>query len=150
VTQWLNDRVPSIDPDRWALTVRSDQGEKRWEYQELIRHGEKLTATIDCTGGWFSRQEWTGVPLRKLVSPSSAGRSIVVHSTTGYSRRFPLRDLANLFVATGAGGAALSPGHGFPVRMVAPGRRGFWWVKWVDSVAIDDRPWWAELPFPAE
>ncbi|NUR17262.1 MAG: molybdopterin-dependent oxidoreductase, partial [Dermatophilaceae bacterium] len=44
----------------------------------------------------------------------------------------------------------LSAGHGGPVRLVAPGRRGFWWVKWVDRVGVDDRPSWSQPPFPLQ
>ena len=30
----------------------------------------------------------------------------------------------------------------------APGRRGFWWVKWVVAVEVSDRPPWRQPPFP--
>jgi len=46
------------------------------------------------------------------------------------------------------GGFPLSYGHGFPARIVAPGRRGFWWVKWVTSIQPSDRPPWAQSFFP--
>jgi DMSO/TMAO reductase YedYZ molybdopterin-dependent catalytic subunit len=42
----------------------------------------------------------------------------------------------------------LSAGHGFPARLVAPGRRGFWWVKWVASIELTPTPWWRQPPFP--
>jgi len=51
-------------------------------------------------------------------------------------------------LATRAGGAPLSVGHGFPARLVAPGRRGFWWVKWVDRIELRSTPWWWQPPFP--
>ena len=35
-----------------------------------------------------------------------------------------------------------------PGPLVAPGRRGFWWVKWVVSVELDPAPWWRQPPFP--
>jgi Oxidoreductase molybdopterin binding domain len=47
-----------------------------------------------------------------------------------------------------AGGRPLAAGHGFPARLVAPGRRGFWWVKWVVSIEVDRAPWWRQPPFP--
>jgi hypothetical protein len=149
VTQWLNDSVPSIDAERWTLQVRSGAEERRWSLDDLVQHEDRLTATLDCTGGWYSEQEWHAVPLRTLL-PGVEGRSVVVRSTTGYSRRFPLRDLDHLFLATGVEGSSLSPGHGYPARLVAPGRRGFWWVKWVDLIEVDNQPWWLQLPFPAE
>jgi len=29
-----------------------------------------------------------------------------------------------------------------------PGRRGYWWVKWIASLEADDEPWWWQPPFP--
>ena len=35
-----------------------------------------------------------------------------------------------------------------PARIVAPGRRGFWWVKWVAEIRPSARPAWAQSIFP--
>lgn len=145
VTQWLSDKVPVVTADH--LLIRTPEAERTVPLDEL--GGEPLRATLDCTGGWYAHQDWTGVPLQRLLA-GAEGRSILVRSVTGYRRRFPMRDLEHLFLATGVEGAALSAGHGHPVRLVAPGRRGFWWVKWVDLIEVDYRPWWLQLPFPAQ
>jgi DMSO/TMAO reductase YedYZ molybdopterin-dependent catalytic subunit len=150
VTQWLNDTVPSIDANRWRLEVRNGNWERQWTYEQLAQSERQVVATLDCTGGWYAHQEWTGIPLLQLLPANPHGRSIVFTSMTGYSRRLPLRDAETLLVATRVGGTPLSAGHGFPARLVAPGRRGFWWVKWLTSIEVDDRPWWTQLPFPAE
>jgi molybdopterin-dependent oxidoreductase-like protein protein len=76
------------------------------------------------------------------------GRSIVVRSVTGYSRRFPRSDGAVLLSATHIADEPLSPGHGAPARLVVPGRRGYWWVEWVTAIDVDDTPWWWQPPFP--
>lgn len=150
VTQWLDDTVPDGDTDAWRLAVAG----RAWsvaELDELITaRGGDLVATLDCTGGWYAEQRWSGIALDRLLDASGAGpgRSIDVRSSTGYSRRFPRRDAPHLLVATGVGGRRLSPGHGSPVRIVAPGRRGFWWVKWVDEIEPSDTPWWWQPPFP--
>jgi DMSO/TMAO reductase YedYZ molybdopterin-dependent catalytic subunit len=75
-------------------------------------------------------------------------RSLLVHSVTGYWVRFPVADLDRLLLATTVEGQALSAGHGFPLRPVAPGRRGFWWVKWVDRIELQATPPWWQPPFP--
>ena len=83
------------------------------------------------------------------MNTSLEAASFTVRSATGYARRFPSSDAANVHLAVGYGDETLRRGHGAPVRVVAPGRRGPWWVKWVTEVDHDDRPWWFQLPFPA-
>jgi DMSO/TMAO reductase YedYZ molybdopterin-dependent catalytic subunit len=147
VTQWLADTVPSVDGESWRLRV----SDRTWSWDQLDRLGdEEVVATLDCTGGWYADQRWTGVRMDRLLAASGApqGRSIEVRSVTGYRRRFPAGDAAVLLLATKVGGQPLSEGHGFPARLVAPNRRGFWWVKWVSEIDVDDRPWWWQSPFP--
>jgi hypothetical protein len=148
VTQWLDDSVPNIDASTWRLELRSGGTRHSISYAELVEFDDRLTAVIDCTGGWYAEQEWEGALLSRLLGEPSGGRSIAVGSSTGYGRRFPLGALPDLLLATRVGGAPLSDGHGFPARLVAPGRRGFWWVKWVTSIEVSDVPWWWQSPFP--
>jgi DMSO/TMAO reductase YedYZ molybdopterin-dependent catalytic subunit len=148
VTQWLNDRVPSIDPSTWQVVVTSGDTQRTWTYEELAEFDDRLRAVIDCTGGWYSEQDWSGVRLSRLLPRPVLARSIEVASATGYGRRLPAGDADRLLLATRVGGRPLSSGHGFPARIVAPGRRGFWWVKWVTAIRTTDTPWWWQLPFP--
>ena len=148
VTQWLFDEVPDVDVTGWRLDVAGRQ----WSYADLLAAGRDdgdLRAVLDCTGGWWAAQQWSGVRLDHLLGAALDGAaSIEVRSVTGYGRRFPTSDASRLWLATTVGGEPLSPGHGSPARLVAPGRRGFWWVKWVTRVAPSDRPWWLQSPFP--
>jgi DMSO/TMAO reductase YedYZ molybdopterin-dependent catalytic subunit len=147
VTQWLDDRVQAIDPSAWRLRVTAGASTRHWTYEELAAFGDRVEAVLDCTGGWFARAAWEGVRLERLLPPGATG-SVVVVSATGYRRRLPLGDAGTLLLATRLAGRPLSAGHGFPARLVAPGRRGFWWVKWVVSVELDPAPWWRQPPFP--
>jgi DMSO/TMAO reductase YedYZ molybdopterin-dependent catalytic subunit len=148
VTQWLNDRVPDIDPERWVLSIGDGRGERSVGYEELLAHRDRLRAVLDCTGGWWAEQGWEGVLLSELLWGLGHASSIQVTSVTGYGRRLPAADAGRLLLATRAAGAPLSAGHGFPARLVAPGRRGFWWVKWVDRIELSEAPWWWQAPFP--
>lgn len=149
VTQWLDDAVPTVEPDVWHLEVLVD-GElvRTWTLDELAGFADPLVAVLDCTGGWFAEQTWEGVRLDRLLPAAVEGRSVGVGSVTAYGRRFPIADTGNLLLATRVGGRPLSSGHGFPARIVAPGRRGFWWVKWVDRIEVTATPWWWQPPFP--
>jgi DMSO/TMAO reductase YedYZ molybdopterin-dependent catalytic subunit len=120
-----------------------------------LDRGDQVRAVLDCTGGWYAEQDWAGVRLDRLLTdvagvdlPSDG--SVDVVSVTGFRRRLPLRDAGAVLLAVAAAGRPLSPGHGAPVRLVAPGRRGFWWVKWVRRIEVVDAPWWLQSPFPLQ
>jgi hypothetical protein len=151
VTQWLFDSVPNVEGSRWRLRIIDPRAETpSLSLEELDAMREPVRALIDCTGGWYAEQDWEGVRLDGLVSPVGEASSILVRSVTGYSRRFPAGDSANLWLATRVGGGLLSQGHGYPARIIAPGRRGFWWVKWIESIEVSDTPWWWQPPFPLQ
>ena len=63
-----------------------------------------------------------------------------VISHTGYRWSFPLEEARGYLLATHVGDEPISHGHGAPVRLVAPGRRGFQWVKWVVRLELSDEP----------
>jgi hypothetical protein len=149
VTQWLFDNVPAIDPASWRLTVRAGNAVREWTYAELLAFDDRVQATLDCTGGFYSTQDWSGAWLSRLLPAGKAG-SLHARSFTGYDRRFAIEEAGRLLVATKLGGMPLDAGHGFPVRLVAPDRRGYWWVKWVTAITIDDLPPWWQLPFPIQ
>ena len=145
-TSWLFDAVPLVaDPSAWRLTVLGPDGARDWSLADLRRWHDEQTAILDCTGGWWTQQQWSGVRVARLL-PEGARGTVTATSATGYSRRLPLgRDL---LLATAVGGRPLSPGQGSPARLVVPGRRGYHWVKWVVRLELDDRPWWAQPPLP--
>jgi DMSO/TMAO reductase YedYZ molybdopterin-dependent catalytic subunit len=150
VIQWLTDDVQRLDAGAWRLDV-VDGTRRTLDLDGLRGLGaDEVRATLDCTSGWYATQTWRGVRLDRLLAPGAADRSLVVASVTGYARRFPLRDLDRLWLADGYAGVPLAAAHGAPVRLVAPGRRGFWWVKWVTQVRLDDVPWWRQPPFPLQ
>ena len=144
-TMWLNDRTPRVPASDWDLTVAGEPV----ALDDIRTRTRPVEADLDCTGGWWSRQSWDAVPLIELM-PELDQPTLEIISLTGYSRLFPARDAPNLYLAVGYNGELLRRGHGAPVRLVAPGRRGFWWVKWVSRVDPVDRPWWLQLPFPLE
>jgi DMSO/TMAO reductase YedYZ molybdopterin-dependent catalytic subunit len=148
VTQWLDDSVQRIDPLDWRLTLVTMAEVRELSYEEVGAFGDRIRAILDCTGGWYSKQDWEGVRLDRLIPEPGEARSVVVRSVTGYSRRLPVRDLSNLLLAVRLGGEPLPAGNGFPARLVAPGRRGFWWVKWVSHIETSAAPWWLQSPFP--
>jgi hypothetical protein len=145
ISNWMFDPIPEIDASQWTLRSPS----RTWTYADLSRFDDRLTATLDCTGGFYSTQQWSGARLDRLIG-DARGESIRVVSHTGYDRRFPIDEAPRILIATSVGGQPLDAGHGFPVRLVSPDRRGFWWVKWIVAIEVDDLPQWWQSPFPLQ
>jgi hypothetical protein len=143
VSSWMFDAIPRVEREVWRLRA----GGRSWTYAELSAFDDRLTATLDCTGGFFSTQVWSGATLDRLIR-GTGGTTIRVVSVTGYDRRFPIDKAGSMLLATRVGGQALDQGHGFPARLVVPEARGFWWVKWVSAIEVDDVPAWWQPPFP--
>ena len=154
-TSWLNDSPEPLDPGQWRLRVTglverplelslADLAARQADFQTL-------RAILDCTGGWHTTQDWTGINLQYVlelagVEPQAA--SITVRSVTGYFRRFSLDEAERYLLATQVGEETLSHWHGFPMRLAAPGKRGFEWVKWVDTIEVNDTSKWWQPPLP--
>jgi hypothetical protein len=146
-TIWLLDRVPLLGADHRVLIVGAAVN-----MSELASGAESVVARLDCTSGWYADATWTGQRLSELIPAAelAAAASLRVRSVTGYERSFPASEADFLWLAVACQGRPLTPGTGAPVRLVAPGRRGFWWVKWVASVELSPTPSWQQLPFPAQ
>ncbi len=154
-TSWLNDSPMPVDTGQWRLAVRglvrhpveiSYEGLRTGQFPQLTHR-----VTLDCTGGWHTTQDWTGVPLQSFLDMSGVmpqAASITVRSVTGYFRRFSLEEAEGLLLANRVGNEPLSHLHGFPLRLVVPGKRGYEWVKWVDSIEVNDTSKWWQPPLP--
>jgi Oxidoreductase molybdopterin binding domain len=142
---WINDHAPDTPDGGWPLRI----DDKPVNVADLATRTKPVLARIDCTGGWYADQRWDAVPISEVL-PNSNARSFRVTSSTGYQRLLPMHEADNIYLAVGYDGRPLRSGHGAPVRLIVPGRRATWWVKWVVSVTPDDRPWWQQLPFPLD
>ena len=154
VVSWLNDNPAPIDAGAWRLTVRGMvERPLSLALDDLREKDAALDATLDCTGGWHSTQSWRGVPLDDILREagmSPSARSVTVRSVTGYYRRFSPEAARGFLLASRVGEGRLSRGHGFPLRLVAPERRGFEWVKWVTDIEISETPAWLQPPLPVQ
>ncbi len=143
VTSWVADRPRPLDAGAYRLRVAGRVRRPLELTAADLDRGDALVATLDCTGGFFSTQRWRGVTVGRLLDEAGvvggAGHVRVI-SHTGYRWSFSLGDARRLLLASHVGDEPLAHGHGAPCRLVAPGRRGFQWVKWVERVEVHDDP----------
>ncbi|WP_299236275.1 molybdopterin-dependent oxidoreductase [Natronomonas sp.] len=145
VTMWVADDPDPIRADEYDLSVTGLVADPRsYGYDDLVGDGPATSeeALLDCTSGWYTVEEWGGVRVGALLSAvgaSEAATHVRFVSVTGYRWSLPIAEARGALLATHVGGETLTHGHGAPARLVAPGRRGFQWVKWVERIEVRDR-----------
>jgi len=139
-SSWVADAPHQIDAQTWRLSVGGAVSASRgFSYDELVATSDELEATLDCTGGFYSTQRWRGIRIGRLldqVAIHTDARYVSFISVTSYRWSLPLEEARTALLATHIDGEPLSHEHGFPLRLVAPGRRGFEWVKWITRIEV--------------
>ena len=154
-TSWLNDSPAPVKLDSWKLRINGNVSQPfELDIEDIAKFpSASITTTLDCTGGWYANRTWRGVRVSDLLEMADlkeGARSVTFGSVTGYYRRASLEESRNYLLATHVGDEPITHGHGAPIRLVAPGRRGFEWVKWVNSMTVNDTSKWLQPPLPLQ
>jgi molybdopterin-dependent oxidoreductase-like protein protein len=133
----------AFHPD-WRLTVAGPANHQLTlaQLNELPQYDAVLP--IACVEGWSADGHWTGVRVRDLlyrarVPVGSDIRIVSLQPGGAYSvTTMPhvyARDPLTL-LALRLGGEPLSIDHGYPARIIAPGRPGVLQTKWVSRIEV--------------
>jgi hypothetical protein len=136
-----NVAADEVDLSAWRLAVGGQVARPMvFSLEDLLAmESEARTVTLDCTLGWYTVQEWRGVPLAVLLELAGAPAEpllVRLESVTGYGKLLPWAEARDVLLATHIGGEPLSHLHGAPLRAVVPTRRGWYWVKWLEKIEI--------------
>jgi hypothetical protein len=130
-----------LDPSTWKLTIGGAVNVPlSLTYADILAlPPSELTATLDCTSGWYTTQVWQGVPLADLLAqaglhPGAVG--VLLKDVSGYPALLTLAEAGEVLLATHSGGQVFDHWHGFPLRAVVPSRRGWQWVKWLTEIEV--------------
>ena len=145
--------IPSTDLATWDFKVWGQVEEPltlTWdEFDALPKSGN--VQDIHCVTRWsrfdtsFRGVHWR--ELAKLVRPKSTANFVIAHSEQGYTANVPLEFLEDdlALLATEADGEPLEPEHGWPLRLVIPGKY-FWksakWLRGIELSSTDKPGFW--------
>jgi len=102
-----------------------------------------VLATLECVEGWSYTAKWTGPSLSAILAQAGvqSGAVIAIFGTADDPDGFTSLDLSyinanNIILALKDNDVTLPAANGFPVRVVATGKYGYKWAKWVTSVDL--------------
>ena len=69
VTMWMFDRPTPLDLDDYSLSVSGLIKQKTtYNLEQLAGMDlQDIEAVLDCTGGWYSKQVWRGIPVPRIA-----------------------------------------------------------------------------------
>ena len=129
-----------------------------WEQLDALPKVE-VTQDIHCVTRWsrfdttFSGIAWS--TLRELVGQRPAARFAVAHAEAGFTSNIPVDflDREGAMLATHADGEPLTGEHGWPLRLIVPGKY-FWksakWLRGIELLDHDEPGFWERLGYHNE
>ena len=145
--------IPEVDLAKWDFTIDGlVEHAQRWNWEEFGRLPRtRVHSDIHCVTRW-SRYDnlWSGVSLRDVIAmaaPKPEARFAIIHAEHGFTTNLPLPELLadDVLLADQHDGEALTPEHGWPLRLVVP-RRYFWksakWIRRIELVSRDQPGFW--------
>ena len=160
--QYLTEKWPVLhagdvpryaDLTTWTFRVFGEvenEVELSWEQFEALPRSSNVQ-DIHCVTRWsrfdasFAGVHWS--ELAKLARPKPTARFVIAHAEAGFSSNVPLSFLEdpNALLATHADGEPLAPEHGYPLRLVIPGKY-FWksakWLRGIELSSVDRPGFW--------
>jgi DMSO/TMAO reductase YedYZ molybdopterin-dependent catalytic subunit len=116
---------------------------KNFTIDEIINnhHHIKKIATLNCVEGWSVTILWEGVLVKDLLNETklnSSGKIILFKAYDGYTTSFPISYIMNnsIILAYKMNNITIPPERGYPFQLVAEGKWGYKWIKWVTEIEV--------------
>lgn len=143
--------TPSVARDAWRLSVADGDTLATFDADFLDGVDARETErTLQCIGSGPSNQAisnavWRGLPLPELLSMKGVvlrdALQIVMRAADGYATALPRADVDRpIWLVWKMNGEDLPKTHGFPARLLCPGRYGTKNVKWIERIELADEP----------
>ncbi len=149
-----------IDPETYRLTINGAvENPMTLSFRDILEYSYlERENVMYCVEGWSFEADWRGIGVRDIlaeVDPKAEAKRVIFHAVDGYSSSFPIVELNStdsFFLAYMANGQYLARKHGFPLRLIAEGKWGYKWVKWVVGMEVTENPdhlgYWEKRGYP--
>ena len=156
-------RIPRIETEDWVLLVEgSVERPLKLTYQDLKEMPQTSgVVTLECIdnvpgGNLIGTARWTGVKVSEILRKAGVKDSsvkVLFHSADGYSTSHTLQYVKrdDVILALKMNGVDLPLEHGYPIRLVAPGKYGYKWAKWITRIEVvdyDKKGYWESRGYP--
>ena len=138
--------VPKLDLSAWSFRVFGlVEREKRWTWEEFLSLPRvEVRNDIHCVTRWSKFDNlWQGVAVKDVLREAGVrpeARYAIAHAEQGFTANLPLAELLHddVLLALKHGGEDLTPEHGWPLRLVVPGRYFWKSAKWIRGLELSD------------
>ncbi|KKG10361.1 molybdopterin-dependent oxidoreductase [Methanosarcina sp. 2.H.A.1B.4] len=116
-------------------------------YEEIIGLPQtSKVVDLNCVEGWGFTAKWTGIRIADLFEEVEAmenATTVIFYSADGYSTSLDMDYLLenDIIIAYKLNDVTLPPERGFPLQLVAEGKYGYKWVKWIVRIELSDSPY---------
>ncbi len=147
-----------IDRDSYRLIVDGQvDNPLSLSYSDLTGLPEESRLVIlHCVEGWDFVAKWTGPTLESILDkarPRETAKTVVFHTAdaSGYtSLELDYILDKKIIIALKLNDVTLPPDRGFPFQVVAEGKFGYKWAKWVERIELvegDFRGYWESVGY---
>jgi len=138
--------VQNINVSSYSLVVDGlVQNQTALTYDNIVNnHTSYLkVVTLHCVEGWQVTALWQGVRVQDLLESAGYDQNaqvLIFYAQDGYTTSLPLSYIVNnnIMIAYKVNNVTLPPAEGYPFQLVAEGKLGYKWIKWITRISVSN------------
>lgn len=138
--------IPDININNYTLTITGlVQNETVFTYDQIVNMNPHYLriATLPCVEGWSVTALWEGVLVKDLLQRANYSQNaqvLIFYGADGYTTSLPLSYIVNnnIIIAYKVNGLPLPKSEGYPFQLVAEGKLGYKWAKWITKIEVSN------------
>jgi DMSO/TMAO reductase YedYZ molybdopterin-dependent catalytic subunit len=132
-----------LDISTYRLTVEGlVENSLSLSYEEILAYPSVTEVVLlICPHVFYDNAEWTGVPVADILRQAKVkpeAEKVYFEVAGGYRQMLTIEEAMSdgVFLAYQVNGQPLPLEHGYPLRLVARGKYGSRWVKWLTHIKV--------------